>query len=199
MVVVVWTPRDGGRRIISMRKANESEQKLYGPRLGRPRRRPRPTHSGVGREAGRRALSSRPAARSDPKSIDDDPPRRRYSRGVPRKGSGLADPPQRRIARLARAELTVRQPLGSVVDRGGDCAAPRSKSAIRQPCRIPLSFAGLWAWRMSRSVITVIARREAPWRSRRRGAVRRETDASSRAPDPWRDLRSPRRPAGSSR
>jgi uncharacterized protein len=40
MVVVVWTPRDGGRRIISMRKANESEQKLYGPRLGRPRRRP---------------------------------------------------------------------------------------------------------------------------------------------------------------
>ncbi|MGA8584011.1 MAG: BrnT family toxin [Roseiarcus sp.] len=36
MVVIVWTPRDGGRRIISMRKANESEQKLYGPRLGRP-------------------------------------------------------------------------------------------------------------------------------------------------------------------
>ncbi|HZZ60939.1 MAG TPA: BrnT family toxin [Roseiarcus sp.] len=36
MVVVVWTPRDGGRRIISMRKAHESEQKLYGPRLGRP-------------------------------------------------------------------------------------------------------------------------------------------------------------------
>jgi len=36
MVVVVWTPRDGGRRIISMRKAHESEQRLYGPRLGRP-------------------------------------------------------------------------------------------------------------------------------------------------------------------
>jgi uncharacterized protein len=36
MVVLVWTPRDGGRRIISMRKANESEQKLYGPRLGGP-------------------------------------------------------------------------------------------------------------------------------------------------------------------
>ena len=36
MVVVVWTPRDGGRRIISMRNAHESEQKLYGPRLGRP-------------------------------------------------------------------------------------------------------------------------------------------------------------------
>ena len=36
MVVVVWTPREGGRRIISMRKAHDSEQKLYGPRLGRP-------------------------------------------------------------------------------------------------------------------------------------------------------------------
>ena len=36
MVVIVWTPREGGRRIISMRKANESEQRLYGPRLGRP-------------------------------------------------------------------------------------------------------------------------------------------------------------------
>ena len=35
MVVVVWTPRDGGRRIISMRKAHEPEQKLYGRRLGR--------------------------------------------------------------------------------------------------------------------------------------------------------------------
>ena len=28
MVVIVWTPRDGGRRIISMRKAHEFEQKL---------------------------------------------------------------------------------------------------------------------------------------------------------------------------
>ena len=36
MVVIVWTPRDGGRRIISMRNANESEQKLYGCRLGGP-------------------------------------------------------------------------------------------------------------------------------------------------------------------
>ena len=35
MVVVVWTPRDGGRRIISMRKAHASEQELYGHRLGR--------------------------------------------------------------------------------------------------------------------------------------------------------------------
>ncbi len=35
MVVIVWTPRDSGRRIISMRKAHESEQKLYGRRLGR--------------------------------------------------------------------------------------------------------------------------------------------------------------------
>jgi uncharacterized protein len=33
MVVVVWTPRAKGRRIISMRKANEREQKAYGPRL----------------------------------------------------------------------------------------------------------------------------------------------------------------------
>jgi uncharacterized protein len=29
MVIVVWTPRSGSRRIISMRKANEREQKAY--------------------------------------------------------------------------------------------------------------------------------------------------------------------------
>ena len=33
MVVLVWTPRGGGHRIISMRKANERERMLYGPRL----------------------------------------------------------------------------------------------------------------------------------------------------------------------
>jgi uncharacterized protein len=33
MVVVVWTPRGDARRIISMRKANEREQALYGPEL----------------------------------------------------------------------------------------------------------------------------------------------------------------------
>jgi uncharacterized DUF497 family protein len=33
MIVMVWTPRDGGRRIISMRKANDREQELYGARL----------------------------------------------------------------------------------------------------------------------------------------------------------------------
>ena len=31
MVVLVWTPRDGAHRIISMRKANERERTLYGP------------------------------------------------------------------------------------------------------------------------------------------------------------------------
>ena len=36
MVVIVWTPRGDARRIISMRKANEREQSLYGPRLERP-------------------------------------------------------------------------------------------------------------------------------------------------------------------
>lgn len=36
MVVIVWTPRDVARRIISMRKANDREQALYGPRLDRP-------------------------------------------------------------------------------------------------------------------------------------------------------------------
>ena len=35
MVVLVWTPRGAGRRIISMRKANGKEQKAYGPRLRR--------------------------------------------------------------------------------------------------------------------------------------------------------------------
>lgn len=35
MVVVVWTPRGVARRIISLRKANDREQTLYGPRLDR--------------------------------------------------------------------------------------------------------------------------------------------------------------------
>lgn len=34
IVVVVHTPRDGVTRIISMRKANEREQKIYQKRLG---------------------------------------------------------------------------------------------------------------------------------------------------------------------
>jgi uncharacterized DUF497 family protein len=33
MVVVVWTTRGALRRIISLRKANDREQALYGPRL----------------------------------------------------------------------------------------------------------------------------------------------------------------------
>lgn len=34
MIVIAWTPRDGSRRIISMRKANDREEKKYGHRLG---------------------------------------------------------------------------------------------------------------------------------------------------------------------
>ncbi|MFN0194511.1 MAG: BrnT family toxin [Aestuariivirga sp.] len=33
MVVIVWTLRGAVRRIISLRKANEREQKIYGSRL----------------------------------------------------------------------------------------------------------------------------------------------------------------------
>jgi uncharacterized protein len=33
MIVVVWTPREGTRRIISMRKANEREQAWYARHL----------------------------------------------------------------------------------------------------------------------------------------------------------------------
>jgi hypothetical protein len=33
MVVIVWTPRGASRRIISLRKANDREEALYGPRL----------------------------------------------------------------------------------------------------------------------------------------------------------------------
>lgn len=33
MVVTVWTPRGLRRRIISMRKANERERRLYAPRF----------------------------------------------------------------------------------------------------------------------------------------------------------------------
>lgn len=35
MAVVVWTPRDGARHVISMRKANDREQRRYEDRLGR--------------------------------------------------------------------------------------------------------------------------------------------------------------------
>ncbi|YAA59084.1 BrnT family toxin (plasmid) [Niveispirillum fermenti] len=41
MVVIVSTAADGGRRIISMRKANEREQQRFRAALARPRRRPR--------------------------------------------------------------------------------------------------------------------------------------------------------------
>jgi uncharacterized DUF497 family protein len=34
LVVTVWTERDGGRRIISLRKANEREQARFVARLG---------------------------------------------------------------------------------------------------------------------------------------------------------------------
>lgn len=34
MVVLVWTPRANAYRITSMRKANDREKALYGPRLG---------------------------------------------------------------------------------------------------------------------------------------------------------------------
>ena len=33
MVVLVWTPRNGAHRIISMGKANERERTLYGARF----------------------------------------------------------------------------------------------------------------------------------------------------------------------
>ena len=41
LVVLVWTSRDDACRIISMRKANERDRRLYGPRF-RPRHRARP-------------------------------------------------------------------------------------------------------------------------------------------------------------
>jgi len=34
LVVLVWTPRDGGRRIISMRHAHEREEKEWRDRMG---------------------------------------------------------------------------------------------------------------------------------------------------------------------
>lgn len=33
MIIFVWTPRGDDQRVISMRKANDREQALYGPRL----------------------------------------------------------------------------------------------------------------------------------------------------------------------
>jgi uncharacterized DUF497 family protein len=35
MVVIVWTPRGGARRIISMRKANDREKERFAKRLGK--------------------------------------------------------------------------------------------------------------------------------------------------------------------
>ena len=35
MVVIVWTPRRNAYRIISMRKVNAREQKIFGPRFAR--------------------------------------------------------------------------------------------------------------------------------------------------------------------
>ena len=34
MVIVIWTPTEDGRRVISMRKANDREQARYSHRLG---------------------------------------------------------------------------------------------------------------------------------------------------------------------
>ena len=34
MVIVVWTPRGPARHVISMRKANEREEKAYADRIG---------------------------------------------------------------------------------------------------------------------------------------------------------------------
>ena len=36
LVSVVWTPRGEGRHIISMRKANDRERKIYEGQVGRP-------------------------------------------------------------------------------------------------------------------------------------------------------------------
>ncbi len=36
MMIVVWTPRDGHERIISMRKANDRERKVYQGRMAGP-------------------------------------------------------------------------------------------------------------------------------------------------------------------
>jgi uncharacterized DUF497 family protein len=36
MVIIVWTPRNGGRRIISMRQANDREKARYEAALDRP-------------------------------------------------------------------------------------------------------------------------------------------------------------------
>lgn len=35
LVMVIWTPRDGGRRVISMRKCNDEEKKNYYGELDR--------------------------------------------------------------------------------------------------------------------------------------------------------------------
>jgi hypothetical protein len=36
MVAIVYVPEPGGRRIISMRKTNDREQKIYKAQMGRP-------------------------------------------------------------------------------------------------------------------------------------------------------------------
>jgi uncharacterized protein (DUF4415 family) len=115
--MVVWTPRDGGRRIISMRKAHESAQKLYRPRLGRPDDAP-----DLSTPEWAAKLAVTPVRRGRPQAA-----KRKVSTTIRldadivaafRTGRGAANPPQRRVTRLARPSLSraIRAPSGAAIE-----------------------------------------------------------------------------------
>src|SRR5580693_4820727 len=86
----------------------------------------------MGRQGCRDAHPSRAAAGAGPESVDDNPPGRRYRRGVSATGRGMANSRQSSIARLAWRDgvlgrLTERQAeavAAGFCRRGGDRDPP---------------------------------------------------------------------------
>ena len=101
MVVLVWTPREGVYRIISMRKANERERTLYGPRF-RPGRRAGSFQGRLAGEIRQGDGSPGPAADHQAEGVDDDPPVAGRDRSLQGRRSRLADSDRRGASGLDR-------------------------------------------------------------------------------------------------
>ena len=94
MVVVVWTPRNIGARIISMRKAHDREQRLYGERF-RPGYRTRLVEGWLAGKVCHGGCPARSAAGCQAESIDHHPAIAGCDRSLPRRREGLADTDRR--------------------------------------------------------------------------------------------------------
>ena len=101
MVVLVWTPRDGAHRIINMRKANERERTLYGPRFstGRCSRSFCRWLAGEVRSGDR---SPGPANERQSEGVNHHPPVAGRDRALPGGRSRMADAHRRGPSRLDR-------------------------------------------------------------------------------------------------